>query len=77
MFQLSSYDPHWVPMYVQCLPCHLQYTVTARLDSLARDSQYILQTIGLNTRLPVSHQTRGHNSHSLVAEYYQQLGENI
>ena len=51
--------------------------LAAKEDFRINSSQYILQTIGLNTRLPVSHQTRGLNSHSLVAEYYQQLGENI
>ena len=44
--QVSEYDPHWRPMYVQCLPCHISYSVIARMESLGRDSQYVLQTIG-------------------------------
>ena len=44
--QVSEYDPHWRPMYMQCLPCHISYSVIARMESLARDSQYVLQTIG-------------------------------
>ena len=44
--QVSEYDPHWRPMYMQCLPCHISYSVIARMESLGRDSQYVLQTIG-------------------------------
>ena len=44
--KVSEYDPHWRPMYMQCLPCHISYSVIARMESLGRDSQYVLQTIG-------------------------------
>ena len=72
---MSDYDPHWLPMYVQCLPCHIQYTVTARLETLATDSRYILQTIGVNDMLPISHRTGHHHSRSLVEDYYHQIGQ--
>ena len=61
-------------MFIQCLPCHIAYRVVARVESLASDSQYILQTIGLNTQLPVSHQTGASHTRSLTAQYYSQIG---
>ena len=76
-WQLSEYDPHWRPMFIQCLPCHIAYRVVARVESLATDSQYILQTIGLNTRLPVSHQTGASHTSSLTAQYFSQIGNFI
>ena len=56
---IDKFDPHWKPMYLQCLPCHLHYRVVGRLDTLARDSAYVLAALGLPARLPHSHGTRG------------------
>ena len=72
--KMSEFDPHWRPMFIQCLPCHISYRVVARMESLAWDSQYILRTIGLNTLLPVSHQTGASHSSSLAAQYYSEIG---
>ena len=55
------------------MPCHIQYQVIARLDTLERDSAYILQSIGVTTRLPVSHTTQGKSSNDLVYQYYSQI----
>lgn len=43
---LDRYDGHWKPMYLQCMPCHIQYRVIARLETLAADSAYILKAVG-------------------------------
>ena len=56
---IDQFDAHWKPVYLQCLPCHLQYRVVGRLDTLARDSAYVLAAIGVPARLPHSHGTRG------------------
>ena len=62
---------------MQCLPCHIQYQVIARLETLERDSAYILQSIGVTTRLPVSHTTQGNTSNTLVTSYYSQINNNL
>ena len=74
---LAKFDDHWKPMYMQCLPCHIQYHVIARLESLERDSAYILQSIGVTSRLPVSHTTQGNSSNNLVTSYYSQIDSNL
>ena len=60
-------------MYEQCLPCHVQYRVVARLETLQRDSAHILQTIGVSARLPRSHTTRGNTTDHTVQHYFSQL----
>ena len=27
-YQVSRYDPHWKPMYIQCLPCHIPVSIS-------------------------------------------------
>ena len=86
---MFRFDSHWLPYHLQCLPCHYQYTVTARLDTLVEDSAEILDTLGVDTRqvqyccvdcknqrlcrLPLSHVTQGNTSDTTVARYYSMI----
>ena len=45
-------------MYLQCMPCHITYTVISRLDTLSRDSDRIFKTLELSAKLPKSHVTQ-------------------
>ena len=74
---LAKFDDHWKPMYMQCMPCHIQYRVIARLETLKRDSEHILQSIGVSSRLPHSHTTQGKSTDNLVASYYSQLDKQL
>jgi len=70
---LEKFDPHWKPMYLQCMPCHIQYRVIARLDSFSVDSAYILKAIGVPGRLGVSHTTQGNKTENTVASFFSTL----
>jgi hypothetical protein len=65
---IRKFNDHWIPMYIQCMPCHIKYTIIARLDKLIRDSDQVLQKIGVGMRLPVSH-TTGNTNNNTVASY--------
>ena len=38
---VESYNEHWVPYYLLCTPCHLNYTVIAKTESIGDDSRLI------------------------------------
>ena len=36
------YDEHWLPYYLHCLPCHLNYTMVAKTETLTFDNEQII-----------------------------------
>ena len=59
------------------MPCHINYTIIARLDTLNRDSEQIFKTMELNTALPKSHVTQGNTTDNTVASYYSQISKDL
>ena len=75
---LEKFDPHWLPVYYQCLPCHIKYTILARIDSMTEDSEEILRRIGIgNYQLPFTHVTGNQTSDKMVEQFYSQLDLHI
>jgi len=74
---ISKFDDHWKPMYMQCMPCHIQYRVIARLETLEKDSAHILQSLGVSSRLPKSHTTQGKTTDNLVSTFYSQINQDL
>jgi len=74
---ISKFDDHWKPMYMQCMPCHIQYRVIARLETLSADSAHILQSIGVSSRLPKSHTTQGKTTNNLVSTFYSEINSEL
>jgi hypothetical protein len=34
-----KYNEHWLPYYLLCTPCHLNYTIIAKMDTIEDDSR--------------------------------------
>ena len=37
--EVERYNEHWLPYYLLCTPCHLNYTVIAKTEAIAEDSR--------------------------------------
>ena len=59
------------------MPCHINYTIIARLDTLNRDSEQIFKTMEVNAALPKSHVTQGNTTDNTVASYYSQISKDL
>lgn len=42
-----TFDEHWAPYYRFCSPCAVNFTVIAKVETLKRDSAYVIQQLGL------------------------------
>ncbi|XP_050343094.1 carbohydrate sulfotransferase 11 [Nymphalis io] len=82
----ATFDEHWAPYYKFCTPCAVNFTVIAKVETLARDSTYVVQQLGLGhilgrkvrnrrTRLrTVMNKSRdGKNTSALLKYYFGQL----
>ena len=37
--EVEDYNEHWLPYYLLCTPCHLNYTVIAKTEHIKQDSR--------------------------------------
>jgi len=70
---LDQLDPHWLPTYLQCMPCHIHYSILGRIDTLQEDSKEILRRLKVKKQLPFTHVTQGKTSDQTVEKYYGEL----
>ena len=45
--EVEVYNEHWLPYYLLCTPCHLNYTVIARTEDIRDDSRSVANTVEL------------------------------
>ena len=74
---ISKFNAHWIPIYLQCMPCHIKYTIISRLDTLSRDSEQIFKTLELSAQLPKSHVTQGNTTDNTVSSYYSTISKDL
>ena len=74
---IRKFNIHWMPMYLQCVPCHIKYDVIARLDTLDKDSGQIFRSIELSAHLPKSHVTQGNATDNTVSSYYSTICKDL
>ncbi|XP_073951161.1 carbohydrate sulfotransferase 11 [Choristoneura fumiferana] len=85
-----AFDEHWAPYYQFCSPCAVNFSVIAKVETLARDSAYVIYQLGLGhvlgrgvrdrrTRLrTVMNKSRdGKNTSALLRYYFSQLDEQM
>lgn len=73
---VEEYDEHWKPIFLLCTPCHIRYDIIAKLETLARDADFILYHRGLSDTIHMewSHKTDQIQRTSDVAKtYFSQL----
>ena len=51
--EVETYNEHWLPYYLLCTPCHLNYTVIAKTEDIADDSRSI--TMRRENTLQIEH----------------------
>lgn len=85
-----TFDEHWAPYYKFCSPCAINFNVIGKVETLSRDSSYVIQQLGLGhvlgrtesnkrTRLrTVMNKSRdGKNTMTLMKHYFGQLDQKI
>ena len=43
--EVETYNEHWLPYYLLCTPCHLNYTVIAKTEDISDDSRSLMEVI--------------------------------
>ena len=74
---LKSYDIHWVPVYLTCKPCLVDYDFIAKTDSMEEDSKAILTKLGLNSSLTVANAQAEGNSGAKIKEFFADLDREL
>ncbi|CAH1644222.1 unnamed protein product [Spodoptera littoralis] len=85
-----TFDEHWAPYYTFCTPCAVNFTVIAKVETLTKDSMYVIQKLNLGPVLNIKAGERkrkhrglmntsrdGKNTTSLLMHYYGQLDEKM
>ncbi|KAM3962861.1 LOW QUALITY PROTEIN: carbohydrate sulfotransferase 11 [Aphomia sociella] len=85
-----TFDEHWAPYHQFCSPCTVNFSVISKVETLARDSAYVIQQLGLGhvlgpkvndrrTRLrTVMNKSKdGKNTTALMKYYFSQLDERM
>lgn len=64
-------DDHWIPYYLYCTPCYLDYEVIAKFETLDRDQRYLIQKLELENKVNPKwkHLTKGKKTADVVKEY--------
>lgn len=85
------FNEHWAPYHTFCSPCAVYFNVIAKVETLAKDSMYVIQQLGLTHLLSINFGERrkkkmrslmnrsrdGRNTTALLKYYFSQLDENL
>ncbi|KAK7065346.1 hypothetical protein SK128_015664 [Halocaridina rubra] len=65
-------DDHWMPYYLHCTPCLLDYDVIAKFETLERDQTYIIKEKHLESKIKPSwkHLTNGIKTADTIKKYF-------
>lgn len=85
-----KFNEHWAPYYQFCTPCAVNFSVISKVETLRRDTRFVILQLGLGhvldrkvkdrrTRIrTVMNKSRdGKNTTSLIKRYYSQLDERM
>ncbi|XP_055539620.1 carbohydrate sulfotransferase 11 isoform X2 [Wyeomyia smithii] len=82
----GRFDEHWSPIYLFCTPCSINFTLIAKVETLQRDSEYIIRQAGLETlllnKLPHEKARAIENrsatkTRNVVSRYFSQIDERL
>ncbi|KAG7167850.1 carbohydrate sulfotransferase 9-like [Homarus americanus] len=65
-------DDHWMPYYIYCTPCLVDYEVIVKFETLDRDQNYIIRKNHLEKKIQPSwkHLTNGKKTSDTVKKYF-------
>lgn len=70
-------DDHWMPYYLHCTPCLLDYDVIAKFETLDRDQNYIIKKRKLEHKIKSSwkHMTKGKKTSETMKKYFATISK--
>lgn len=85
-----TFDEHWAPYYQFCSPCAVNFSVIAKVETLQRDSAYVIHELGLGQilgrrvkdrktriRTVMNKSKDGKNTTALLKHYFSQLDKKM
>ncbi|XP_053330319.1 carbohydrate sulfotransferase 9-like [Spea bombifrons] len=69
-------DIHWMPMHYLCDPCNVNYTILGKFETLKRDADYVLKTIGAPSDISyptIKRYNESRTDASVSGEYFASL----
>lgn len=86
----KTFDEHWAPYHQFCSPCAVNFTVVAKVESLSKDSAFVIHQLGLGhvlgrtegdrrtrIRTVMNKSKDGRNTTALIKTYFSQLSEDM
>ena len=74
---VRSLNIHWMPIYLTCKPCLVDYKFIGNTDTMKEDSEIILKKIGVKGSLPLSHVQPSGNSKIKIQEFYSDFDKDL
>lgn len=70
-------DDHWMPYYLYCTPCYINYDVIAKFETVERDQKYLIQKLNLGDRISAEwkHLTKGRKTSEIVKKYLSTISK--
>ncbi len=64
------FDRHWIPQFLVCDPCNVQYDYIAKVETIERDAEAIFKHLGLPwTTLPRKNSHGANETRNLIDLY--------
>lgn len=68
-------DDHWIPFYLFCTPCLINYDIIVKVETMLRDQVYVIQAAGLQGLIHPrwKHKTYSKEKEETSKHYFSQL----
>jgi chondroitin 4-sulfotransferase 11 len=70
-------DDHWIPFYLFCTPCLLNYDIIAKVETMLQDQVYVIWAAGLRGLIQPRwrHKTYHADGKEISKRYFSQLSK--
>uniref|UniRef100_A0A2P2HZ57 Carbohydrate sulfotransferase n=2 Tax=Hirondellea gigas TaxID=1518452 RepID=A0A2P2HZ57_9CRUS len=70
-------DDHWMPYYLYCTTCYIDYDVIAKFETLDRDQKYLLEKTKLDNKIAPKwlHLTKSRRTSDIAAIYFKTISK--
>ncbi|XP_039277891.1 carbohydrate sulfotransferase 11-like [Nilaparvata lugens] len=68
-------DMHWTPIIEFCTPCHIEFDIIAKFETLHEDQKYLIDLAGLGHIIKPEwkNPSKGRNTKEVISTYFSQL----
>ncbi|CAG0898933.1 unnamed protein product [Cyprideis torosa] len=71
----DQYNEHWMPTYVKCRPCSVNYEFIMKLETIQEDVEYVMKAVGANVTGFERLNQRTSDSMETTRKYFERLPE--